>query len=55
MTQFIVPGLLEMMYQLKIKMTNKVQQTTAIAETTMAETTTIEDKFSEKTTVFRGN
>ena len=25
MTQFIVPGLLEMMYQLKIKMTNKVQ------------------------------
>ena len=30
---------------------NVIQQTTAIAETTIAETTTIEDKLSEKTTV----
>ena len=29
----------------------QIQQTTAIAETTIAETTTIEDKLSEKTTV----
>ena len=28
-----------------------VQQTTAIAETTIAETTTIEDKLPEKTTI----
>ena len=30
---------------------NKIQQTTAIPEATIAETTTIEDTLSEKTTV----
>ena len=32
-------------------MSPNIQQTTAIAATTIAETTTIEDKLSEKTTV----
>ena len=34
-------------------MQNLLLQTIAIAETTIAETTTIEDKLSEKTTVLK--
>ena len=42
-------------YVCKTTTGKSVQQTTAIAETTIAETTPIEDKLSEKNDRFRGN